>query len=475
MDRKFETENVLFFTLIAVFLVITGVMGTILYGKKPHPPEKTLKVLIPATADNKKAQDAFTAEYKKLHPDMEIEPIMFPWRNIWQKLEFMIVANIPPDVSGIEQPQLPNFIHLGAVEPLDEWIRNDPGYDPSLYFPECMNEANWDNKQYGLPISWSTVCMWYNKKLFDEAGVPYPKRDWTRQDCVDIARKLTKDRDGNGYLDQWGMYTNNNHWHRYSAWIWMTGGGFFTKDLRRSTFGDPKVVDGFQWLADLALKYKVMPSTTDLAGMGSTNLFLAGDLAMLAETRYFLSNFGLERYQDKIKKFGWDVVELPRDQTRATVFVCGSEIIPKTVTPERKKMAWDYLKFKASETGQRIVADLNGPLPAMMTTAREKIHHPGEPPDNDIAFINSIEYARYPYRPFPAEEEWVEARSYLQGVWAGNLSVEEVCKRSEMQINAAMDRFFRLNPDAHLPEKTEWVPFDQRGHETQTAATKGQR
>ncbi|MHC4712633.1 MAG: ABC transporter substrate-binding protein [Planctomycetota bacterium] len=463
MKQKFETENMLFAVFIAALVAVTLAMGLIAFREKSHPPEKTLKVLIPATASDINAQEAFSEAYTRLHPDMAVEDVRFPWRNIWQKLEFMIVAGIPPDVSGIEQPMLPKFIYLDAVEPLDDWIKNDSEFDPSLLFPECMHEANWDGIQYGIPTNFSTVCLFYNKDLFDEEGLEYPNRDWTRSDLLAAARKLTKDHDGDGLIDQFGFFTNNNHWHRYSSWIWTTGGDFFTPDMRRSTFDDPKVVDGFSWLAGLALgKDRVMPGTTDLSAMNSTNMFITGGLAMIAETRYFIRNFGLQSFQDKIKKFEWDVCELPREKVRATVFVCGSQIMPRTVPENRKPMAWDYMKFLASETGQRIVMGLNGPLPARMDLAREKVVHPGEPPENDVAFLNAIEYARYPYRPFPAEEEWTEARGYLQGVWAGQLETEFVCKRSAARLNKQIDDFFKRYPGARLPVKTQWVPFEQR-------------
>lgn len=470
MKGKLETENVVFGTLVLTFIVITAVMGTILYGKAPHPPEKTLKVLIPATEADIKAQKAFTEAYTKLHPDIRIQDIRFPWRNIWQKLEFMIVAEIPPDVSGIEQPMLPKFVYLDAVEPLDKWIENDTGFDSSLLFPECMNEGNWNNIQYAIPKAFSTVCLFYNKDLFDEAGVEYPTRDWTRADLMAAAKKLTRDRDGDGRVDQWGFYTNNNHWHRYSAWVWMTGGDFFTPDMSRSTFDDPKVIDGFNWLAGMALgKNRVMPGSIDLTGTSTANMFLQGDLAILTDTRYFLRNFGLESFKDKIQKFEWDVCELPHEKRRATVFVCDIHIMPRTVAEDRKPMAWDYMKFLVSEEGQRIVSELNGPLPARMELAEKIVDHPGTPPANDRAFLNAIKYARYPYRPWPAEEEWIEARGYLQGVWIGDLTTEFVCKRSAERINRQIRVFFERHPEDRLPLDTKWVPFDRRG-ERDTAA-----
>ena len=350
---------------------------------------------------------------------MHIETIAFPWENIWQKLEFLMVANIPPDVAGMEQPKLPRFIHLGVVEPLDDWIKNDPDLDVNDLFIQCMNEGNWDGKQYALPTNFSPVCLWYNKTLFDREGVAYPTRDWTREDLVAAGKKLTKDFNGDGIPEQYGFYTNNNHWNRYPAWIWMTGGEFMSEDWRTSTFDSPQVIEGIRWLASLSLEEGIMPKMSFLSNMSSTNLFLSGQLAMMAETRYFNRNYYLERNADKIKDFTFDVSELPHDIKRASCFVAGEVIMPSILPPERKKMAWDFMKFQTSREGQEVFAAENGGLPARIDVAREVVTRPGRKIENERAFMDAIEYARYFYWPFPADEAFSEARSFLYGVWYG--------------------------------------------------------
>ena len=462
MNEKLDVENILFGILIVMFLTITVVMGIATYSKPPHPPEKTLKILIPADTAYVDAQKRFDEAYKKIHPDIMIDPIRFTWDNIWQKLEFMIVANIPPDVTDIEQPNLPKFIYAGEVEPLDDWIKNDPTFDVNALLKECMDEGNWDNTQWALPSNFSPVCLWYNMDLFDEAGVPYPNRDWTQDQMIDAARKLTRDLNGDGIPDIWGFYTNNNHWNRYPCWIWQRGGDLMSPDLMRATFDNPITSDAIRWLANLALKDRVMPSTVVLGSFASGNLFISGRLAMTTETRYFLPVFFQEKNVGKVKSFRWDVCELPHDKYRATTFVVGLAMIPKTVPPERKKMAWDYLKFMSSRAGQEVIAGNNTALPAMRSVAEKVVNHPGTPPDHDRAFLDSVTYARYMYWPFPADQAFMEARSDLQGVWGGDLDPIDVCQKVTISINQSVTDFLRQNPGAHLPVKTKWVPFDER-------------
>ena len=462
MKERFETENVLLGTFVAMLVGITATMGWLTYREPPRDPNKTITILIPADTAYVDSQKKLDAAYKKLRPEIHVQPIKFTWDNIWQKLEFMIVAGIPPDVSGIEQPNLPKFTSAGEVEPLDDWIKNDPSFDPGKIIKECMDEGNWDGVQWAIPTNFSPVCLWYNKTLFDQAGVPYPTRDWTQEDVLAAAQKLTKDLNGDGIPDIWGFFTNNNHWNRYPCWIWQRGGAFTDPEITRATLDDPITVGGIRWLTDLALKYRVMPSTLVMGTFNSSNLFISGRLAMNTETRYFMPAFFQEKNRDKVKSFAWDVCELPRDKYRATTFVVGMYIIPKTVPEARKRMAWDYIKFLVSDAGQEVVRDNNTALPAVRSWAEKTVTHPGVPPSNDRAFLDSVAYARYMYWPFPAEQAFMEARSDLQGVWNGDLDALEVCQKATLDINKMVADYLRENPGKHLPVKTRWVPFSER-------------
>jgi multiple sugar transport system substrate-binding protein len=336
-----------------------------------------------------------------------------------------------------------------------------------------MDEGNWDNVQWAIPDTFSPVCLWYNKNLFDDSGVKYPNRDWTIDDLMAAARKLTKDLNGDNIPDIWGFYTNNNHWNRYPCWIWMTGGEFMTPDGLHATFDSPKVVAGITWLANLALKDRLMPSSTVLGAFTSGNLFIAGKLAMTTETRYALGVFFQEKNRDKIRAFKWDVCELPHDQKRATTFVCGLNMIPRTVPPERKKMAWDYIKFMSDVPGQEVVAANNAGLPARREIAEKLVTHPGTSPENDRAFLDSVSYSRYFYWPFPADAAFLDARSDLQGVWGGVLDPLPVCQKITVNINKAVDDFLRQNPGRPLPVKTKWVPIDKKAKTQEAAAPAG--
>ena len=457
-----DTENVIYGIVTALAVAVTLVMGWIAYTTPVTPPEKTLRVLTAAAPDHLKIQRRLNEEYRKVHPDMNVETIAFPYQSGWRKLQFMIVAGIPPDTTSIEPPMVPRLIDLGAIEPLDDWIRNDGEFDPSALFPRCMDEGNWDNIQYAIPANVSPVCLWYNKDLFDKEGLAYPNRDWNLEDLVAAARKLTKDLDGDGITDQYGFYTTYSHPNRFPCWVWMMGGEFFTGDQRRCTFDSPATMRGMKWIADLAVKERVMPKWSTLSTISGASLFISGRLAMTTESRFYLANFFLEKNRDIVRKFDWDVCELPHDKNRATTFVVGLNIIPRTATPERKKIGWDYIKFLTSETGQNVIAEMNTALPARMSVAEKLVHHPGIAPENDRAFLECIEYGRYLYYPFPAEAALMDARMDFMSAWNGNLDSDDVCRKAAYEITKSVDDHFRIHPEGRLPVKTKWVPFDKR-------------
>jgi len=461
-----DSQSILFGAYVAVFLTITGLLCSIVQGKAPASPDKTIRVSLPADTYYLSLQNQYADAYKKLHPGIRIEPVYLDWDTIWQDLEIMLESGDVPDVAYMQQAPLQKLIAAGYVEPLDKWIASDSSFDAGSLYSECMDEGNWDNTQYALPQSFSTVCLWYNRNLFDQAHLAYPTGDWTHDDLIAAAKKLTRDIDGDGKPDYWGFFTDV-HWNRFPAWIWQCAGEFTTPDMLHSAFDSPATVQGFRWLADLYAKHNVMP-LKPAHSQATIDIFFSGHLAMIAETRHFLSRFFGENGSPKSLPFDWDVAELPHGARRATVLMVDQAIIPASLSPERKKMAWDYLKFLSSDAGQEIIANRPASLPASRKWAEKAVLHPGIGPSHDHAFIDSLAYARYPYHPFPADEALRQEQTNQRCALVGDVDAKQACEKIAASMNAAIADYLAANPGAHLPVKTKWVPFSQRGADIQS-------
>ena len=139
--------------------------------------------------------------------------------------------------------------------------------------------------QYAFPEQWSGTFLYYNKKLFAEAGVrPPPGRwdqPWSFGEFLDAARALTK-RDRSGRVSQWGFVDT---WAPYySALMFGMNNGVPWSDPRMNpthlNFDDAAFIEGIQFYADLNNKYRVAPTASESQSMSQTDLFTSGHAAM---------------------------------------------------------------------------------------------------------------------------------------------------------------------------------------------------
>lgn len=103
----------------------------------------------------------------------------------------MIAGGTPPDVAMLGMDKLGSWVPRGALQEFTPYIK-DSGYDLNQLFPAVRKAIEFRGGIYALPRDVTTSVVAYNKTLFDQAGVPYPKAGWTRQDFLRTARALTK-------------------------------------------------------------------------------------------------------------------------------------------------------------------------------------------------------------------------------------------------------------------------------------------
>ena len=89
--------------------------------------------------------------------------------------------------------------------PLDDFLAGQYPLDLSVYLPGMVDPGKFEGKQYLLPKDFSPLGVYYNKKIFDKAGVAYPQDGWTWDDLLKTAQALTKDANGDGQTDVWGI------------------------------------------------------------------------------------------------------------------------------------------------------------------------------------------------------------------------------------------------------------------------------
>jgi multiple sugar transport system substrate-binding protein len=213
--------------------------------------------------------------------------------------------------------------------------------------------------QYVLPEQWSGNYLFYNKRLFAEAGVPAPPRTWEHPwsfgEFLDTATALTK-RNGSGRVTQWGFV--NVFVSYYSAGLFaMNNGVPWSTPLKNPAhfnFDNDAFIEAVQFYADLANKHNVAPNASEVQSMSTPDLFAAGKAA--------IAMGGHWRYQTFIRADGldFDVTSLPvgpRRQGRPACSNIGSTGLAISASSQRKEQAWEFVKFATGPIGQALIGE----------------------------------------------------------------------------------------------------------------------
>src|ERR671937_56609 len=161
-----------------------------------------------------------TNSYKEKNPNADVE-----WINISgggpygrDKLQAMIAGGDAPDMMMLNTGQFEGLAGRGALAGLDDYVKGD-NLDLGIYWPQAVDGAKFQGKLYALPRDMSNVILYYNKDLFDKAGVAYPNNDWTWNSFLEASKKLTLDKDKSGKVNQWGFGVLNIVWN-WAGFVW---------------------------------------------------------------------------------------------------------------------------------------------------------------------------------------------------------------------------------------------------------------
>lgn len=125
-------------------------------------------------------------KFNEQYPDVKVTLEPSSWDEYWTKLEAGATGGSIADVFWMNGPNIMKYADGDVLMDISDRIKED-NIDTGKY-PEALVELyNVDGKQYAIPKDFDTIGVWYNKKIFDEAGVPYPTDDWTWDDMADIA------------------------------------------------------------------------------------------------------------------------------------------------------------------------------------------------------------------------------------------------------------------------------------------------
>ena len=152
-----------------------------------------------------------------------------PWGEYWTKLPTQLAGGAPVDMAWMHHTRAKTFAANDWLLPLDDLLASFPAADwPDKFYESQVEAFKFEGKQYGIPYDWAPGGFYINIDLFEEAGVDLPTEDWTFTDLLEAAKALTKDTDGDGQIDQWGINLPTS-WSAGTYWVVRSFGGDFFK------------------------------------------------------------------------------------------------------------------------------------------------------------------------------------------------------------------------------------------------------
>lgn len=259
------------------------------------------------------------------------------WENYSEKLLTAISTGTGPDVTYMYNDIYADFIDMGAVAALDEYVTDEDR--------EKFNYLDWGikfGKMYGYPfIVGNPRVLFYNPKMLKDAGVEPPE---TWDDFLEACIATTKDTDGDGELDQWGFagaFAENFYGlsvNVFNLWLWQNGGELFNEDGTKCTFNSPEGIEAAQFMYDLLHKHKVMPeNTTGLDQNQVMEMFTHDQLAF-----NIAPSTDVARIKSSNPDFEWDYVPSLSKQTVGTFIAADQLAVMESC--ENKDVAVDLIR-----------------------------------------------------------------------------------------------------------------------------------
>lgn len=334
--------------LCVIFMLLTGCSpGS---ANTSNESDVTLVFSFWGRGDEKKALEKVLKQFETENPGIRVKTNYIP-ADYMTKMSAMAAGNSLPDIGYFEETATLKWAENGKLMDLSE-LFNDESLMPRKL--EILRYVSKDGKTVGASVGNEIAMLFYNKDIFDEAGLPYPPSKaedaWTWQEFVDVAKKLTKDRSGNdatspnfnsGNIATYGALVPFTSYY-WNAFMWSNGGGILDTDNKTILLDKPESIEVLQAMQDLIYVHKVCPVPANQVLMPTmSSALLTRQVAMQVGLQYELMTLAEAK---KNEGLNYGVAVLPKFKEPVTING-GSPIVifQSTEHPEEAKKLFAYL------------------------------------------------------------------------------------------------------------------------------------
>ncbi|OMF71469.1 ABC transporter substrate-binding protein [Paenibacillus glucanolyticus] len=335
-----------------------------------------------ASANEQKLAD----EFNKAHPDIQVKFEPIPSEGYGTKLTTSLAAGQAPDVFLIGEGDYFKYVEKGVVEPLDDYLSKDSDFSLDIFQKDLIDNMNINGKQYYLPKDFNPLALWYNKRMFDEAGLEYPSDDWTWDQLIETSKKLTK-KEGNKYTE-FGFNAGKWEYPIYT-YLWDHGTDIANEDGTQAEGfmnGEKTVAAIEKYVALSQGEDRVSPTPQDAETLGGdSSMFMTDKLAMMVTGRWVKTDLDKSDVE-----YGSALIPAGEDGTRTSIIASAGWAI--NANGKHKQEAYELVKWLSGTEAQKLRSENGKVLPATVTELEEvKANEVADKP-----VIEMMDYAKKP-------------------------------------------------------------------------------
>lgn len=394
-------------------------------GEKKSEGSKDAKLTVAIWDSNqepglKEIMNDFTEE-----TGVEVDIQVTPWGDYWTMLEAATQGGDMPDVFWMHSDQIATYaqyddILLNLSDKIEKSDKIDLNNYPENLVNIYKNEAG---DQLAIPKDIDTCAVWYNKTMFDEAGIPYPTSDWTWEDFREIAKKLT-----NPEKNQYGTSIKpGSYQESWYSTIYAYGGEVISEDKTKSGFDNPKTIEAMQLIENI-IKDGSMPDYTVVAENNTEELMMAGTVAMTFQGSWMIPDMASN---DFIKE-NCDIAPLPKGPN-GTKSISNGLGWAASAQGEHTEEAWQLIEYLGSKEAQQKQAELGVTMAAYegVSDAWKNSH----PEFNMQAYLDMLDDAQA-YPSSKNTQVWYQVlMERMVDGFSGAKPMDQVCKDFAVEMN----------------------------------------
>ncbi len=365
------------------------------------------------TALFKKTLEDFRTKYPE--QEFKYEPIP---GNYSEKLQLMLGTQTAPDLFFLKGMTAPSYMSFRILNPLDDLMEATPDFDKEDFYPFALEAFQYNGVQYGLPKDFNPYVLFYNKKLFREAGIDTIPETW--QDLEEMATQLTRDTDGDGKSDQYGFIVEPSV-EMVMPFVYQNGGDFQNPD---GSLGitDESFIEALEFY--YGLYKKGIATIAQDEGVSWNGDAFGREICAMAISGGWLIPFLKDNYPD----LEYGIIPLPAGKQKATVAFTTAYSMPKSTNYEAE--AWQLMNYLVGKEGMTNWTKSGVAMPTRKSVAEANGFH-----DHPVygVFMESAEFAR-PFQVQYSERGFEEVVVAFQAIFFTDKEPRKAMEDIENQI-----------------------------------------